>query len=197
MAAAFRRARYPFENMTAPCAIEKVRRRRRCFSLFSIQFDDASNDCFKDIQVRSSETYTQLKAPKPRLDEHAISQNVTTRLNSSTMSIRTCTSLLIVRRSPYKLGSTIHSTLSRRNQIRFESRCARSVDRNSPERKRDARHAKTLSVLGESLEPPRSGVGNERRDDFFAPPSAKAPETAKLEPRSSLGSQGSVRFYFF
>jgi hypothetical protein len=111
MAAAFRRARYPFENMTAPCAIEKVRRRRRCFSLFSIQFDDASNERFKDIQVRSSETYTQLKAPKPRLDEHAISQNVTTRLNSSTMSVQNCTSLLIVRRSPWKLGSTIHSAL--------------------------------------------------------------------------------------
>src|ERR1700682_4214497 len=53
MAAAFRRARYPFENMTAPCAIEKVRPRLSFFSLFSIQFDDASNDRFKDIQVRS------------------------------------------------------------------------------------------------------------------------------------------------
>ena len=45
-----------------------------------IQFDDASNDRFEDIQIRSSETRTQLKAPKRRFNEHAINQDIMTRL---------------------------------------------------------------------------------------------------------------------
>jgi hypothetical protein len=45
-----------------------------------IQFDDASNDRFEDIQIRSSEARTQLKAPKRRFNEHAINQDIMTRL---------------------------------------------------------------------------------------------------------------------
>src|SRR5450631_1522181 len=74
MAAAFRRVRYPFENMTAPCAIEKVRRRRRCFSLFSIQLEmprttacrHSSSFVRNTHATQSAETLTQRTRDQPK-----------------------------------------------------------------------------------------------------------------------------------
>jgi hypothetical protein len=76
-----------------------------------IQVDDASSDRLKTFKFVRSKHVRNFKAPKRRFNEHAINQDVMTRLNSSTMSLQTRTLLLIVRRSPRKVNSTIHSTL--------------------------------------------------------------------------------------
>ena len=53
-----------------------------------IQYDDASSDRLKTFKFVRSKHVRNLKAPKRRFNEHAINQDVMTRLNSSTMSLQ-------------------------------------------------------------------------------------------------------------
>ena len=109
MAAAFRRARYPFENMTAPCAIEKTSTASKMFLV--IQFDDASNDRLKTFNSARPKRARNFKAPKPQLNEYAINQEVMTRHTLIDDERTNLHMLLIARRSSRKVNSTIHSTL--------------------------------------------------------------------------------------
>jgi hypothetical protein len=156
-----------------------------------IQFDDASNDHLKTFKfarpkhARNSkpETPIQRTRDQPRCHDppQLIDDECTNLHFAADRSRKSPESELNDTQRPIEAQpDSLRESLRKRSRPRFARTEAKRVTR------------KTLSALGESVEPRRCRAGSEQDDDFFAPSGAKTPETAKVEPRSSLGSQGSV-----